>query len=107
MKPMTHTLRITLAAALAAVALSATANDIGPDKAIELVEQGKIKHFRDLNAIAMGLHPGAALAETELEDNYGKYVYKLEVRDSSGKQWDVDLDATSGEVLKNREDNDD
>lgn len=107
MKPMTQTFRMTLAAALAGAAFFAAADDLGPDKAMELVEQGKIKHFRDLNTIVIGLHPGARIVDTELEDNYGKFVYAVEVRDTNGKEWDVDLDAASGEVLKNREDNDD
>lgn len=107
MKLPAHTIRLTLAAALLGLAFSTTADDVGPDKAVELVEQGKIKHFRDLNAIVMGLHPGARIVDTELEDHYGKIVYALELHDSNGRQWDVDLDAATGEVLKNREDNDD
>jgi uncharacterized membrane protein YkoI len=104
---LAHTLRLTLAAALVGVAFSATADDIGPDKAVELVEQGKIKHFRDLNAIVMGLHPGARMVDTELEDRNGKFVYSLELHDSDGMQWEVDVDAVTGDVLKNKQDPDD
>ncbi len=107
MKSLARTVRLTLAAALVGAAFSTFADDVGPDKAVELVEQGKIKHFRDLNAIVMGLYPGGRIIDTELEDHYGKLVYSLEVHSSDGRQWDVDLDAVTGEVLQNREDNDD
>lgn len=92
-----------------ALALSTTvqADDLGPDKAIELVEQGTIKHFKDLNKIAQDLHPDAQVVDTELENHYGKYVYALEMRDASRVEWDVHIDAQNGEVLKNRQDNDD
>ncbi|HLS98128.1 MAG: PepSY domain-containing protein [Porticoccaceae bacterium] len=105
MKPITSLL---LAATFTtAAAFSVFADDLGPDKAIELVEQGTIKHFRDLNKIASDLHPGATIVDTELEDEYGKFVYKLELRDSANTEWEVAIDAQSGAVLKNRQDNDD
>ena len=107
MKTLAQTFRLTLAAALVGAAFSAGADDVGPDKAVELVEQGKIKHFRDLNAIVQGLYPGGRIIDTELEDNYGKYVYSTEVHSSDGRQFDVDIDAVTGEVLKNREADDD
>lgn len=73
------------------------ADDVGPDKALELVEQGAIKHFRELNKIAQELHPNSEIIETELANAYGKYVYKVELRESgvmgSGAEWNVDIDA--------------
>ena len=105
MKPIANLL---LAAGFSAVAAgSVVADDLGPDRAIELVEQGTIKHFRDLNKIATDLHPGATIVDTELEDEYGRVVYKLELRDSADTEWEVAIDARSGAVLKNRQDNDD
>ncbi|MGD9659735.1 MAG: PepSY domain-containing protein [Porticoccaceae bacterium] len=101
------TIRYPLLVAAISFAVSAAADDIGPDKAIELVEQGAIKHFRELNKIALDLHPEADIVETELENHYGKYIYKLELRDASNTQWDVHVDARSGEVVKNHQDNDD
>ncbi len=49
-------------------------------------------------------HPDATITDTELEDAYGKYVYQAELRDKDGQEWDVDVDATSGEVLQNQKD---
>ena len=44
------------------------------------------------------------IEETELEEEYGRYVYQLELRDDKGVQWDVELDAKTGEVLKDHQD---
>ncbi len=96
-----------IAASFGAAAPLLASDDLGPDKAVELVEQGTIKHFRELNGLALALHPEAEVVETELENQYGKYIYKLELRDANKVEWDVHLDAQSGEVLKNRQDSDD
>jgi len=42
--------------------------------------------------------------DTELEEEYGRYIYQVEVRDTQGVQWDVELDATNAQVLKNQRD---
>ena len=43
-------------------------------------------------------------SETELEDEYGRYIYQIELRDPQGVQWDLELDASTGEILKNHQD---
>jgi len=88
---------------LAAMAVHAD-DDIGIDQALQLQQAGTIKPFEQLNAAALGKHPNGTVGETELEQEYGKYVYKVELRDEQGKQWDVDVDASTGAVLKDRED---
>ncbi|MFZ3202377.1 MAG: peptidase, partial [Pseudomonas sp.] len=30
--------------------------------------------------------------------------YQLEVRDAQGVQWDIELDASNGQILKNQQD---
>ncbi len=44
------------------------------------------------------------IEETELEDEYGRYIYQIELRDTQGVQWDLELDASTGEILKNHQD---
>jgi len=44
------------------------------------------------------------VTETELEEEYGKYIYQVELRDPQGIHWDVELDAVSGQVLKDHQD---
>ncbi|TBU73629.1 peptidase [Pseudomonas daroniae] len=91
-------------AALTATAGIAQARDLGPDEALELYEAGTIQSFEKLNEAALAQHPGGKLEDTELEEEYGRYLYQVEVRDTQGRKWDVELDATNGTILKNHQD---
>lgn len=91
---------------LVLAALPVLAEDIGPDKAMNLVQNGTIKSFEELNTVAMQLHPEAEIAHTELEQEHQRYVYEVELRDAANRRWEVKLDATSAELLVNREDHD-
>ncbi len=88
------------AATLALGANLALAKDIGPDEALRLRDAGTIQSFEKLNEAALAKHP----EESELEEEYGRYVYQLELRDDKGVQWDLELDAKTGEVLKDQQD---
>jgi len=92
--------------ALAALTLSfgAQARDLGPDEALRLRDAGTIQSFEQLNAAAIALHPGATVHESELEEEYGRYIYQVELRDPQGVRWDVELDATNAKVLKDHQD---
>jgi uncharacterized membrane protein YkoI len=39
-----------------------------------------------------------------LEEEYGKYVYQVDLRDPQGIDWDVEVDATNGNILKDHQD---
>ncbi|MGQ7814446.1 PepSY domain-containing protein [Metapseudomonas furukawaii] len=91
-------------ATLAATAGIAQARDLGPDEALKLRDTGTIQSFEKLNAAALAQHPGGTINETELEEEYGRYIYQVELRDAKGVQWDLELDATNGQVLKNHQD---
>ncbi|RBJ82645.1 peptidase [Pseudomonas sp. MWU12-2534b] len=86
------------------VASLAHARDLGPDEALRLRDAGTIVSFEKLNATALSRHPGASISETELEEEYGKYIYQVELRDPQGLEWDLELDAVSGQVLKDHQD---
>jgi uncharacterized membrane protein YkoI len=60
--------------------------------------------FEKLNATALAKHPGSTINETELEEEYGKYIYQVELRDPQGVEWDLEMDAVSGQVLKDHQD---
>ncbi|MCF6782744.1 PepSY domain-containing protein [Stutzerimonas stutzeri] len=92
------------AAILALGANLAMARDLGPDEALKLRDAGTIQSFEKLNEAALAKHPGATIEETELEEEYGRYIYQLELRDNKGVQWDLELDAKTGEILKNHQD---
>ena len=99
------TLTTLFTASLVALTASlAHARDLGPDEALSLRDAGTIMSFEKLNAIALAKHPGSTVTETELEQEYGKYVYQIDLRDPQGLEWDLELDAVSGQVLKDHQD---
>ncbi|MHC6224997.1 PepSY domain-containing protein [Pseudomonas sp. X10] len=93
------------AATLAFGANIALAKDVQLDEAIKLVNEKTIKSLEELKAAAVAKHPGSTVTDTELENEYGRYIYKVELRDAQNVEWDVDLDAKTGEVLKDERDN--
>ncbi len=92
------------ASVIAMTAGIAQARDLGPDEALRLRDAGTIVSFEKLNATAVAKHPGSTITETELEEEYGKYIYQVELRDPQGLNWDLELDAVSGAVLKDHQD---
>jgi uncharacterized membrane protein YkoI len=99
----------TLTALFTATVIGMTASlahgrDLGPDEALRLRDAGTIVSFEKLNATALAKHPGATVRETDLEEEYGKYLYQVELRDAQGVEWDLELDAVSGQVLKDHQD---
>lgn len=94
-------------ATLAALLLAAPAmagDDIGPDQALQLQQAGTIKPFDTLNQLALAKHAGAVIEETELENEHGNYIYEVELRDAQGVEWEIDINAATGEVLSERRD---
>lgn len=93
-----------LIAGLITLVGSAQARDLGPDEALKLRDSGTIQSFEKLNEFALAEHPGGLIRETELENEWGRYIYQLEVVDAQGIEWDLELDATNGQILKNHQD---
>ena len=71
---------------------------------LKLRDAGTIQDFQKLNAAALAKYPGAKIEDTELEQEHGRYVYQVELRDAQGVQWDVELDATNGQILQEHRD---
>lgn len=101
---MKNRIALFAAIALTLTASMAQARDIGPDEALRLRDAGTIQSFEKLNAVALAQHPQATVTDTELEQEYGKYVYQVELRDAKGIEWDVEMDAVTGQILKNHQD---
>ena len=95
---------LTTASILGLGANTALARDLGPDEALRLRDAGTIVSFEKLNAAALAKHPGSTITDTELEEQYGKYIYQIEMRDAQGVDWDLELDAVTGQVLKDHQD---
>lgn len=66
---------------------------------MQLVETTRVKPLAELNTIALAKHPGGTIEITQL-DAHDRYIYRVDVVDKSGEQWQVEIDAASGEVLK-------
>ena len=82
---------------------SALAWAVDPDKPLTLPGTVTIVAFDQLEATALALHPGSTLLDTDLDEAYGKYLYQVELEDADGIEWEVELDALSGHVLKNHQ----
>ncbi|ACE85638.1 Peptidase propeptide and YPEB domain protein [Cellvibrio japonicus Ueda107] len=95
---------LSLASVLAIASTAVQADDIGPDKALALRDQGAILAFDKLNNLALAQHPGGRIGDTELEEAWGRYVYQVEVLDAQGQEWDLELNAATGELLRNERD---
>ena len=89
---------------LACVCSLAAARDIGIDEAVKLRDAGTIQSFDQLNAVILGAHPNASIKDTDLDHERGRYVYEADVVDAQGKKWEVEVDAATGEILKNERD---
>ncbi|CRN04102.1 MULTISPECIES: PepSY domain-containing protein [Pseudomonas] len=97
--------RLTALVAAGIIAFSVTpAWAMDPDKPLKLPGTVTIVAFDQLEATALGLHPGSTLLGTDLNEEYGKYIYQIELEDAHGLEWDVELDALTGHVLKNHQD---
>ncbi|MDY7068229.1 hypothetical protein PsexTeo8_47310 [Pseudomonas extremaustralis] len=97
----------TLTALFAASALTLAAGlaqaDVRPDHVEGLLKSGAVMPFDKLNAAALAKHPGASITDTELDhNNSGVLVYEVDVTDTTGKKFEVKLDAKTGAVLEDK-----
>ncbi|EZI25289.1 PepSY domain-containing protein [Pseudomonas extremaustralis] len=97
----------TLTALFAATALTLAAGlaqaDVRPDHVEGLLKSGAVMPFDKLNAAAVAKHPGASITDTELDhNNSGVLVYEVDVTDTTGKKFEVKLDAKTGAVLEDK-----
>ncbi|MHC6224998.1 PepSY domain-containing protein [Pseudomonas sp. X10] len=98
-----RTARYLLLALLACSAL-AMARDLDQDEALELRRQGIILPLEQLLESALGRYPGARLLEAELEEDDDRYEYEVELLTPAGVVREIKLDASTGALLKDEED---
>lgn len=82
----------------------AAARDLGQDEALRLRQQGVILPLEQLLNQAMARYPGARLLEAELEEKHDKLVYEVELLTRAGVVREIKLDAATGDLLKDEED---
>lgn len=94
---------LSIASIIGLTASLAHARDLGPDEALRLRDAGTIQSFEQLNATALARHPG-----DDHRHRAGREVrqvlYQIDLRDRQGVEWDLELDAVSGQVLKDHQD---
>jgi uncharacterized membrane protein YkoI len=65
-------------------------------------QRGDILSLDRILQEARGQHPGRVL-ESELEEKDGRYVYEVELVDDQGRVREMKFDASTGEVLKEKQ----
>jgi uncharacterized membrane protein YkoI len=79
------------------------ADDVGPDVAKRLLNEGRIKSLADIITDVRKQVPGDFL-EVELELDDGIYVYEIKLLRPDGRLQEVEVDAASGKILKIEDD---
>lgn len=87
--------------ALAAIMVSGVVfADVSDSEAIKLRESGTIKDVKVLNDIAMKQYPGTTVESTELDLDNGVYVYDVDLVDANKADFNVKINAATGDVIK-------
>lgn len=81
------------------IGLPLEAKEISQSEARKLRGAGQILPLEKILAAAKKIKPGDVL-ESELEHERGKYIYELELLDSTGQVWELKLDAKTGQLIK-------
>jgi uncharacterized membrane protein YkoI len=93
-----------LALGLLVACSMAAARDLDQDEALRLRQQGVILPLEKLLGQALDRYPGARLLEAELEREHDGYRYEVELLTPEGVVREIELDAATGRLLKDKED---
>jgi uncharacterized membrane protein YkoI len=80
------------------------ARDLDQNEALRLRQQGVILPLEQLLQQAMDRYPGAKLLEAELEEKHDVYIYEVELLTPEGVVRELGIEATTGRLLKDKED---
>ncbi|MDR9749969.1 PepSY domain-containing protein [Pseudomonas sp. SZMC_28357] len=80
------------------------ARDLDQDEALQLRQRGEIMPLEQLLQQALDRYPGAKLLEAELEEKHDIYIYEVELLTAEGVVRELDLEAATGLLLKDKED---
>lgn len=78
---------------------SAIADDVSHSEARTLRESGKILPLENIIEKAKNFRQGEII-DTELERDKGMLIYEIEILDDQGRVWELEFDATSGDLLE-------
>ncbi|GJM05313.1 MAG: hypothetical protein DHS20C09_13040 [marine bacterium B5-7] len=77
--------------------------DLSTDKIKKLKDSGKIMPLEEIIQKVKKHYPGRII-EIELDNEDGRYIYELEFVGKNNIVWELEVDATSGDVLKYEQD---
>lgn len=80
------------------------ARDLDQDEALRLRQRGVILPLEQLMQQALDRYPGSKLLEAELEEKHDVYIYEVELLTAQGVVRELDIEAATGRLLKDRED---
>lgn len=86
------------------LASGVSARDLAQDEALRLREQGRIMPLEQLLSLVGKRHAGASLLEVELEEEDDIYIYEVELATREGVVRELEIDASTGTILKDEED---
>ncbi|MGC6373469.1 PepSY domain-containing protein [Pseudomonas sp. K2I15] len=98
---------VQVALVLLAFCSSLAARDLGQDEALRLRQKGVIAPLEHLLGPALERYPGAKLLDAELEEHKDRpvrYIYEIELLTVEGVVREIELDANTGQLLKDKED---
>ncbi|HAO24626.1 MULTISPECIES: PepSY domain-containing protein [unclassified Methylophaga] len=75
------------------------ADDVSHSEARMLRESGKILPLETIIEKAKAYRKGEVI-DTELERDDGMLVYEIEILDEQGRVWELEFDATNGDLLE-------
>lgn len=102
---MMNTLSLSIGLAGLLSVTGAIAKDVSADELAALVKAGKVLPKEKLEAAALARHPGGSIEEgAEVELHHRGYIYEVEVTDAKGTEWDMEIDAATGKVVRDDED---
>ena len=95
--------RLVLSAFALLLASGAASADIGFTQAEALRSSGEALPQARVVDIVNTVRAGE-ITELELERNRNRLVYEVEISDAQGQEWDLELDAKTGTVLSEQQD---
>jgi uncharacterized membrane protein YkoI len=93
-----------LALALLAFCSEGMARELNQDEALRLRQQGVILPLEQLLQQALDRYPGSKLLEADLEEKHDVYIYEVELLTTGGVVRELDIEAATGRLLKDKED---
>lgn len=95
---------IVLSSCLGLLSGHSVADSVSHSEARALREAGNILSLEDIINRAKTLKPGKVI-DTDLDKDDDLYVYEIEILDDRGWVWEIEFDASNGELLELELDN--